>query len=168
MGKTVLLVEDSEDDIFFARRAFEEAGLLASLNHVEDGQKAIEYLSAKGPYADRMRFPIPSVALLDIKLPFISGLEVLKWIREQSGSPRLPVIVFTSSDQERDVEKAYALGANAYVMKPARAEYYSNLVTLIKRFWIDVNIPPPPKPESGETLRSKMSFPLPVLHKTSY
>jgi CheY-like chemotaxis protein len=154
MPKTILLVEDSDDDAFFIVRALKSFGLIAPLAHVADGQKAIEYLSGKGAYADRIRFPIPNLVLLDIKLPFISGFEVLRWLREEAALPRVPVVMFTSSCQGRDVEKAYALGANAYLVKPNHGEHYTELAGLIKRFWLDVNVPPPLHCESAVPLPS--------------
>jgi CheY-like chemotaxis protein len=142
MPRTILLVEDSEDDVFFMTRAFTAAGLLTPLARAENGQKAIEYLSGKPPYNDRTRFPLPSLVLLDLKMPFLSGFEVLRWIRSQSPCLRVPVIVFTTSNQERDVETAYELGANAYIVKPDRPEKCSDLAALIKRFWLEANVPP--------------------------
>jgi CheY-like chemotaxis protein len=145
MPRTILLVEDSEDDVFFMTRAFKAAGLLTPLAHVENGQKAIDYLSGKQPYKDRTQSPLPSLILLDLKMPFLSGFEVLRWIRSQSAHARVPVIVFTTSNQERDVETAYELGANAYLVKPDHADQCSDLANLIKRFWLDANVPPPVK-----------------------
>jgi CheY-like chemotaxis protein len=143
MPKNILLVEDSDDDAFFITRSLKSFGMLVPFSHVEDGQKAIDYLSGKGAYADRVRFPLPSLVLLDIKLPFMSGFEVLRWMREQPALPRIPVVMFTSSCQERDIEKAYGLGANAYLVKPNHGDDYQDLAGLIKRFWLDVNLPPP-------------------------
>jgi len=152
MPKTILLVEDSEDDAFFITRAFKAVGMVSPFSRVEDGQKAIDYLSGRNPFADRARFPMPSLVLMDIKLPFMSGFEVLRWIREQPAFPTLPVVMFTSSNQECDIEKAYSLGANAYLMKPNHGEHYSELAGLIKRFWLDANLPPPLKLENAAPL----------------
>ena len=146
MPRTILLVEDSEDDVFFMVRAFKAAGLVTPLARVENGEKAIDYLTGKAPYDDRARFPLPSLVLLDLKMPFVSGFEVLRWIRNQSCCSKVPVIVFTTSSQERDVETAYELGANAYIVKPDHAEECSDLAALIKRFWLDTNIAPLIKP----------------------
>ena len=143
MPKTILLVEDNDDDVFFAMRAFNTAGTVAPILRAEDGRSAIEYLSGKGPYSERAKFPLPHVVLLDIKLPFLTGFEVLQWIREESSNPGVPVVMFTSSNQECDIEKAYALGANAYLVKPSQADNFSDLAALIKNFWLDANLPPP-------------------------
>jgi CheY-like chemotaxis protein len=146
MPRTILLVEDSDDDVFFMIRAFKAAGLLTPPARVENGQKAIDYLSGNAPYDDRARHPLPALILLDLKMPFLSGFEVLRWVRSQSCCTKVPVIVFTTSSQERDVETAYELGANAFLVKPDHAEECSDLAALIKRFWLDTNVPPPVKP----------------------
>ena len=146
MPRSILLVEDNEDDVFFITRAFKAAGLPVSLTRVENGQRAIDYLSQRPPFDDLARFPIPALVLLDLKMPFLSGFEVLRWIRQESRNARVPVIVFTSSNQERDIEQAYELGANAYLVKPDRADACSELAGLIKQFWLEANLPPPVKP----------------------
>src|SRR5262245_19686151 len=132
MPKAILLVEDSEDDVFFAMRAFKAAGIVAPVLRVEDGHRAIDYLSGKGRYAERAKFPLPHVFLLDIKMAFLTGFDGLQWIRAESSCPRVPVVMFTSSDQECDIEKAYAFGANAYLVKPNQADNFSDLAALIK------------------------------------
>ena len=143
MPKTILLAEDSEDDVFFIARAFKAVGMISPLSRVCNGQDAIDYLSGKGLYADRVKFPFPSLVLMDIKMPFMSGFDVLRWLRQQSMFATLPTIIFTTSSQERDVERAYALGANAYLVKPSKLEECTTLAGLIKQFWLDANVPPP-------------------------
>jgi CheY-like chemotaxis protein len=142
MPKTILVVEDSDDDVFLLSRAFKSADLISPLLRAANGQEAIDYLSGKGDYADRAKFPFPSLVLLDIKMPFISGFEVLSWVRQQTGFGALPIVVFTTSDQECDVKRAYAAGANAYLVKPAQLEACEHLARLIKQFWIDANVGP--------------------------
>lgn len=159
MPRTILLVEDSDDDVFFMTRAFKAAGLRTPLARVENGQKAIDYLSGTAPYDDRARHPLPALVLLDLKMPFLSGFEVLRWIRNQSCCIRVPVIVFTTSNEERDVETAYELGANAFIVKPDHAEECSDLAALIKRFWLDTNVPPIIKPAETNTETEISSVP---------
>ncbi len=118
----VLYAEDDENDIFFLQRAFQKANL-PGLKVVHDGQQAVDYLSASG--SDPGKCPVPSLVILDINLPFLSGLEVLAWMRKQPAVADLPVVVFTSSSQEKDIELAYRLNATAYVTKPSAA---NNLV----------------------------------------
>lgn len=143
MPKAILLVEDNDDDVFLITRVFKNVGLVTPLLRATDGRDAIDYLSGKDIYADRVKFPMPSLVLLDIKMPFLSGLEVLRWIREQAPLAALPVVMFTTSSQECDVRSAYGSGANAFLVKPARLEECTNIAHLIKQFWIDANIAPP-------------------------
>ncbi len=143
MPKTILLVEDNDDDVFLITRAFKSVGLITPIARATDGQDAIDYLSGKGDYADRVKFPLPYLVLLDIKMPFLSGLEVLRWIRGHDLLAALPVVMFTTSSQECDVRSAYGSGANAFLVKPSRLEECTNIADLIKQFWIDANIAPP-------------------------
>lgn len=143
MPETILIVEDAEDDAFFIKRAFRATGLVGQVCHVEDGKKALDYLSGANHYSDRSKFPIPRLILLDIKLPMVSGLEVLRWLRKESTYPRLPVVMFTSSNQKADVAQAYDLGANAYVVKPVSMEVLADFASLVNRFWIEINVPFP-------------------------
>ncbi|HEY0548294.1 MAG TPA: response regulator [Verrucomicrobiae bacterium] len=145
MPKTILLVEDNDDDVFLITRAFKSAGLITPMVRATDGQDAIDYLSGKDRYVDRVKFPMPALVLLDIKMPFISGLEVLRWIRGQPPFAPLPVVMFTTSSQECDVRSAYGSGANAFLVKPARLEECTNIASVIKQFWIDANIALPPE-----------------------
>ncbi|MEP6663955.1 MAG: response regulator [Verrucomicrobiota bacterium] len=116
---TVLSVEDNSDDILLLQRACEKSAVTFHLKTVEDGQRAIDYLSGINNYSDREEFPVPSLVLLDLQIPAKSGLEVLDWIRQKEWSRNLPVVVFTSSQDKRDVQKAYDKGANWFVTKPA-------------------------------------------------
>ena len=131
----ILLVEDDANDVFFVSRAL--AGVIdAPLEVVSDGQAAIDYIA-------RGTKPEPCVALLDLNLPRKSGLEVLKWVRQQSKLPTLIVIVLTSSTAEADIEQAYRLGANSYVIKPTDATKLKEFAELVKRYWLVWNEPPP-------------------------
>lgn len=138
---TILLVEDSPDDVVLTRRAFRKAGLAARLAVVEDGEQAIDYLSGRRAFADRDVHPAPVLVLLDLKLPRRSGLEVLGWLREQPAMRTLPVVVLTSSKQIEDVERAYAAGANSYIEKPVAFESLLKLVDLLHGYWLGINVP---------------------------
>jgi CheY-like chemotaxis protein len=113
----ILLVEDDENDAFFLRHALSDAGCIHPVNVVKHGQQAIDYLAGAGEFADRNRHPLPRLLLLDLKLPGLGGLDVLGWLRQQPVLSTLVVIVFTSSQQPADIERAYRLGANAFLIK---------------------------------------------------
>jgi CheY-like chemotaxis protein len=143
MNKTILLVDDDENDVFFMKRAMKQAEMINPLQVVEDGQQAIDYLSGRGDYADRERFPLPCLVLLDLKLPEVMGFEVLKWIRQQSELKTLIVVVLTSSNLGPDIDLAYRLGANSYLVKPPTPEKLLAMVAAIKQYWLGVNQPAP-------------------------
>lgn len=132
----VLLVEDNEDDILFVRRAFRRAKLSNPLPVVEDGDAAVAYLSGEGDYSDRTRHPLPTLVLLDIKLPRRSGLEVLEWLRAQPGLRRIPVVVLTSSKESSDVDRAFDLGASGYLVKPVNFDGLLEMVRTIGVYWM--------------------------------
>jgi CheY-like chemotaxis protein len=111
-------VEDEENDALLIRRAFERAGINDSLQRVCNGLEALAYLSGDPPFQDRNRYPLPFVVMLDIKLPLMDGFEVLKWIRKQPAFLSLCVVMLTSSDDMRMVNRAYRLGANSFFVKP--------------------------------------------------
>ncbi|HVV69954.1 MAG TPA: response regulator [Verrucomicrobiae bacterium] len=117
-NETILLVEDSADDVFFMRHALKKSGLPHRLLVVMDGQQAVDYLSGTKPYDDRSRYPLPSVVFLDLKLPFLNGFEVLAWIRAQPGLKDLAVFILTGSSEVRDRQRAEALGTVGYLVKP--------------------------------------------------
>ena len=140
MTQNVLLhVEDDPNDVVLLQRAFKKANTQISIQAVTDGDKAVAYLSGAGEYADREKFPLPNVTLLDLKMPRKSGLEVLEWIRRQPSLRRLVVIVFTSSKHDEDVNKAYDLGANSYLVKPVGFDMLVEVAKLIQSYWIDRN-----------------------------
>jgi CheY-like chemotaxis protein len=135
----ILLVEDEENDVLLLTLSFEEAGIGLPLRVATDGRMAIDYLSGAGAFADRNKFPPPCLVLLDLKLPRKSGLEVLKWIREQPALRRIVVIVFTSAENEQDVAQAYDLGANSYVVKPMGVAQRNETIRLLKGWWLQCN-----------------------------
>jgi CheY-like chemotaxis protein len=127
----ILLAEDDDNDVFFMRRALQKAQADFTLKVVTDGQLATDYLSGGGKYADREEFPIPSVILLDLKMPFLDGFEVLEWIRARSSFDGIPVAVLTSSAEERDRRRARELGACAYFVKPPKPETIQEIIQLM-------------------------------------
>ncbi|HWO69130.1 MAG TPA: response regulator [Actinomycetota bacterium] len=139
---SVLLVEDNPDDVALIQRAFRKANIANPLRVVTDGEEAVAYLAGRGEYADRARHPLPVLVLLDLKLPKRSGHEVLAWLRSQEGLRRLPVAVLTSSREAADVNRAYDLGANAYLQKPVGFEALHELVGTLNLFWLILNEKP--------------------------
>lgn len=125
----VLYAEDEDNDAFLMQRAFAKAGVINPLHVVIDGTSAIQYLAGRAPYSDRSIHPLPCLLLLDLNLPRQSGLEVLKWVRDQTCFCDLPILILTSSSQDRDIGAAYELGANGYLVKPANSDRLIELVT---------------------------------------
>jgi CheY-like chemotaxis protein len=142
MKKSILLVEDVEDDVFFLKHAFIEAGILNPLQVAQDGREAMDYLSGVGKYADRDAFPLPCLMLLDLKLPRVMGLEVLRWLRGQPELKTIIVIILTSSRLAPDIEATYQLGANAYLVKPSSPAELVEIAMRIKKFWLELNYGP--------------------------
>ena len=124
----LLLAEDNFDDVFFLQRALQKAAIPAPVNVAKNGQAAIDYLKSVMEDGDRSPHTLPSLVLLDLKLPYVSGFEVLKWIREQPTLANLPVVILTSSPEERDREMAAALGASGYLVKPPTAAMLRQLL----------------------------------------
>lgn len=132
----ILLVEDREDDVYIIRKAFFTSGLNNPLYVVNDGEQAVAYLMGDAPYSNRSEYPLPDIILLDLKMPRLDGFEVLTWIRKQPGIRGLPVIVLTSSEDLRDVNRAYALGANSFLVKPLDFENSLSLLRMVEKYWI--------------------------------
>ncbi|HKS04706.1 MAG TPA: response regulator [Gemmatimonadaceae bacterium] len=138
-SQPVLLVEDDENDVLFVQRAFKHAGILNPLHIARHGDEAIEYLDGKGAFADRERYPLPVFVLLDLKMPRRSGLEVLEWVKDRAGLKRIPIVVLTSSKNDADVNKAYELGVNSYLVKPVSFEGLIELVKSLQLYWLVLN-----------------------------
>ena len=139
---TVLVVEDNPTDVMLIRRAFSKANIGNPLQMVRDGDEAVQYLAGEGVFTDRAAYPLPAVMLLDLKLPRRSGLEVLQWVRGQTALRRLPVVVLTSSNQSQDVNRAYDLGANSYLVKPVEFDDLRDMLGKVNIYWIDLNKKP--------------------------
>jgi len=135
----ILLVEDDEADILLLRRAFRNAHIANPLLEVRDGQEAIQFLAGEGDYADRARYPIPFLVLLDLRLPKLSGFEVIAWMRDRPQFSNVIVVVLTASDHVPDVTKARDLGANSYLVKPGNFEELVQMVKRIRGRWLLVD-----------------------------
>jgi CheY-like chemotaxis protein len=135
----ILLVEDREDDILLVRKAFERTSTNNPLQAVRDGEEAISYLAGEGKFSNRAEYPLPWLVLLDLKMPRVDGFEVLKWIRKQPGFSSLIVVVLTSSEQIRDVNRAYQLGANSFMVKPLDFQNIVEMSRVIQQYWLQHN-----------------------------
>jgi signal transduction histidine kinase/ActR/RegA family two-component response regulator len=140
--KTILVVEDNASDAFLIKRAFRQTDMGSSLLFLSDGSEAREYLSGAGVYANRNRFPLPAVMLLDLKLPGESGHELLAWLRQQQGLKRLPVVILTSSTEAADVNRAFEEGANSYVAKSSDPGDFLNITRAVEQYWTGFNYQP--------------------------
>lgn len=138
----ILIVEDNPADSELMLRALKKDNLANQVYLVEDGAEAIDFLFCRGKYSDRSQTKPPKVIFLDLKLPKVSGIEVLKAIRSNEGTARLPVVVVTSSREDPDIRTAYELGANAYVVKPVNFDDFINAVRHTGFFWMLVNQSP--------------------------
>ena len=151
--KVILYAEDNDSDAFLITIAFKKAGIEHDLEVVPNGQTAIQYLSGEGKYADRAQYPLPSLVLLDLNMPGVSGLEVLKWIRTTPSVCTLVAVMLTSSNQDADIHRAYTQGANGYLVKPGSIDAIIAMAQAIKDYWLTQNrgldggtagqIPPP-------------------------
>jgi CheY-like chemotaxis protein len=140
---TILLVEDDPNDVFMVTRAFRKARIANPLQCVSDGEDAIAYLAGTAPYTDRERYPLPLLILLDLKLPRKGGLEVLAWARAQEVLKRIPVVILTSSREDRDIRLAYDLSVNSYLVKPVNFEALFGMVKTLNMYWLMLNEAPP-------------------------
>ena len=139
----ILLAEDDPNDVLLIQRALQRSHIANPLQVVRDGADAVAYLNGDLQYADRERYPLPVLLLMDLKMPRKSGLEVLEWLRQQtSGLRRLPVVVLTSSNQSLDINRAYDLGANSYLVKPAGFDSLLELVKNLDMYWLILNEKP--------------------------
>jgi len=147
----ILLAEDNETDVLLTRRAFAKIGLINPLHVVSDGEETIAYLSGEGKYCNRSEYPLPVLLLLDLKMPRKSGLEVLAWIRQQPSLRALRVIVLTTSELFRDVNEAYQLGANSYIVKPVDLDQFVRVSQALKGYWLWMSETPQiSRPEATE------------------
>jgi two-component system, response regulator len=144
-NKIILLVEDNPSDVGLTKRALEKNNIANKMVVVEDGKEALDYLFGAGKYAGRDLKDLPAVILLDIKLPRMSGLEVLQNVRANELTKLIPIVILTSSSQEEDIISSYKLGANSYIRKPVDFEQFAEAVHILGLYWLLLNDPPPVK-----------------------
>jgi CheY-like chemotaxis protein len=142
--KAILLVEDSPDDVALTRRALEQYHVANPLVVAQDGVEALDYLFNRGAFADQ--HPLPAVVLLDLKLPRIDGLEVLKQIRDDERTTLVPVVILTSSSEEQDILQGYRLRANSYIRKPVDFLQFARAIQQLHMYWLILNEVPPAQP----------------------
>lgn len=138
-GFTILHVEDDPNDVLLVQRALRKSNAPVQLQAVSDGDQALAYLGGRDRFVDRQKFPFPNLVLLDLKMPRKSGLEVLGWIREQQNLKRLIVVVFTSSKHDQDINRAYELGANSYLVKPVGFDALLETLKQVNHYWGTLN-----------------------------
>src|SRR6185436_5858453 len=138
----ILVVEDDENHAFFIRRAFARVGLLNPTHFVDDGDQAIAYLKGEGRYSNREEFPLPSLMLLDLKMPNTDGFGVLEWVRAHPSLSALRIIVLTTSGATSDINRAYRLGANSFLTKPMNFTALVELTKWVKGYWLDFSSEP--------------------------
>jgi len=142
-SKTMLLVEDDPEDAAFALHALKEADAASEIILARDGEEAIDYFFGTGAYAGRDPALTPTVVILDLKLPKLTGLQVLERLRADPRTCHTPVVILTSSDEPKDVARSYDLGANSYVRKPEDFEAFTKAVRELCAYWLSLNLPPP-------------------------
>ncbi len=142
-NKVILLVEDNPDDVELTLRAFKRSHLMNPIVVARDGIEALDFLFARGPHAERANAPLPTLAILDLKLPKLDGLGVLKAIRADQRTALLPVVILTSSKEEQDMISGYSLGANSYVRKPVDFSEFLEAVKVLGIYWLMINETPP-------------------------
>ena len=143
--KIILLVEDNPDDVTLTLRAFQKSQITNEVVVVRDGVEALDWLFATGMHADRDPHLVPQIILLDLKLPKVDGLEVLRRLRADERTHLLPVVVLTSSDEEQDLIESYRLGCNSYIRKPVNFVQFVESVRQLGLYWLVLNQPPPKK-----------------------
>ncbi|HEY9028823.1 MAG TPA: response regulator [Burkholderiaceae bacterium] len=143
-SKAILLVEDNDDDVALTLRAFKRSHLMNPVTVVRDGVEALDFLFARGAYADRGA-ALPTLVILDLKLPKLDGLGVLKAMRADARTALLPTVILTSSKEEQDVIAGYSLGANSYVRKPVDFAEFLEAVKILGIYWLALNQVPPPQ-----------------------
>lgn len=138
-GNLVLHVDDDPSDALLFKQACRRAEVSFQLKSVGDGESAVAYLAGEGEFSDRENNPLPSLVMLDLKMPRMSGFDVLTWIRSHDPFKTLPVVIFTASNQEEDIRRAYEGGANSYLVKPVGIHTLIDIVKVIDSYWLGLN-----------------------------
>jgi len=138
----ILVVEDDPDDTLLLQRAFASAPSHVPIHYVQDGQEAIDFLKAQPPFDNPIEQPLPTLVLLDLKMPRMDGFDVLEWLWRQPGQNRIVAVVFSSSNQREDINRAYALGARSYFVKPADPSQFIDIVRQLQAYWLEHNVLP--------------------------
>ncbi len=140
--RTILLVEDNPDDIMLTQRALKKSNILNEVVVAQDGIEALEYLRCQGDFANRKDYLLPDVVLLDLSMPRMGGQECLRQIRKDEDLKMLPVVVLTSSSEERDIIESYNLGANSYIQKPVDFDQFVKAIQTLGLYWLVLNVSP--------------------------
>jgi two-component system response regulator len=135
----ILLVEDNPDDADLTIRALKKNGLASSIIHLQDGEEALDFIFCKGVYSDRVFEEMPKLLILDLKMPKVDGIEVLRQVKSDSRTRAMPVVLFTSSSEERDITKSYQSGVNSYIVKPVEFESFVKVVSNLGLYWLSLN-----------------------------
>lgn len=138
----ILVIEDCSDDLQLLQRLFSKAGLRKSLRSVPDGVEAMSYLLGRGKYADRENYPEPNILLIDINMPRVNGLELMGWLRTQPDFEYLVVIALSGSAEQDEIDRAYQMGANSYLLKPASATELERVIEAFYCYWVGANCLP--------------------------
>ncbi len=139
---SILIVEDNTDDVLLIKRAFQQCGVVNPLRFVTDGEQAVAYLKGTGEFSDRKKNPLPVLILLDLKMPRMNGFEFLRWLRNEPDLKKIIVVILTSSSESPDINRAYELGANSYLVKPVRFEDLIRIVKELHLYWLIMNEKP--------------------------
>lgn len=138
-GRIILVADDEETSHVLIHRAFHMAQSSCTLHIVTDGEDAINYLQGQGRFSNREQYPLPALVLLDLKMPRKDGFEVLKWMREQPGLKRTVAVMFSTSDEPRDINRSYDLGANSFLVKTPLFAEFTELVRSLENYWLKHN-----------------------------
>ena len=136
LSKTILIVDDNDDDVYALKRTLKKANITNPQQLAMNGQDAVDYLSGAGKFSDRQAFPLPFIVFLDLKMPLRDGFEVLAWMREQPALSGIVVVVLTGSDEIKDHQRAYSLGARSYLVKPPTPADLERLMQSMESYWL--------------------------------